>query len=294
MKKHLPKIVVFLSVFLTYVFFSTFDVYAQMSLPKAKHNTGVSAKVGQYYLNLSGWISPYASVVLTSDGIFLRSTTADSKGNFYITGVLIKAGFSSFCLEAIDFKRLGDSYTCFKLKPAAGDITMKDIFLPPTLGLSRNEIGENEEAIAFGYTMPGAKVKLYLNNGQIIETTADSEGYYEFKLKNLKAGKYELYAMAEYQNKESLKPTKTLKLSSLSWWEMFLTYLKDIWDRIVKFIASIGLGPLWIASPIIIAIIALVLKLWPEKFTFIYNSKLLAFLPRRKKKKLHHSWFMGY
>ncbi len=294
MKNKLSKIVLFLSVLAVYVFFSTFNCNAQVTLPKASHNTNVSAKVGQYYLNLSGWISPYASVVLTSDGIFLRSTVADSNGNFYITGVLIKAGFSNFCLEAIDFKRLGESYTCFNVPPATEDVNFKDIFLPPTLGLSRSEMGDNEEAIAFGYTMPGAKVKLYLSNGQIIETTANNEGYYEFKLKNLKSGKYELYAKAEYQNKESLKPTKTLKLTSLSWWEMFLAFIRDIWKEIVKFVTSIGLGPLWIALPIIILIIILILKLWPEKFTFIYDSKLLAFLPRRKKKKLHHSWFMGY
>ena len=81
---------------------------------------------------------------------------------------------------------------------------MTDIFLPPTLGLSRTEIGENSEALAFGYTMPGAKVTLHLSNGQTLTTYADETGYYEFKIRGLKAGKYELYATAEYNNKESL------------------------------------------------------------------------------------------
>ncbi len=261
---------------------------------KPSFKTDVEAKVGNYYLNISGWISPYASVVLYSDGVFLRATVADSKGNFYISQVLIKEGFSNFCLEAIDFKRIGESYTCFNIPPAKGNVEKHGIFLPPTLGLSRNEIGENEEVMAFGYTMPGARVKLYLSDGQVIETTADETGYYEYKLKGLKAGKYKLYAKATYQNKESLAPTKTLELRSLNWWEMFLAFLKELWNKVVKFITSIGLGPLWIGLPIIILIIILILKIWPEKFTFIYDSKLLAWLPRRKKKQLHHSWFIGY
>jgi hypothetical protein len=292
MKKNLPKIVVFLTVFIFYVFFSAFRGLAQEALPKGDFTTKAFAQVGELYLSLSGWISPNASVVLTSDGIFLRSTVADSKGNFYISQVLIRSGFSHFCLEAIDFRRIGDSYTCFNISPAKEDVIMKDIFLPPTLGLSRSEIGENEEATAFGYTMPNATVKLYLSSGKTLETTADSEGYYEFKIKNLKAGKYELYAKASYQNKESLAPTKSLKLTSLSWWEMLMAFLRSIWERLVRFVTSVGLGSLWIAVPIIILIIILVLKIWPEKFTFIYDSKLLAWLPR--KKKLHHSWFMGY
>jgi hypothetical protein len=294
MKKLLPKIVIASLVFYFYVFFSFFQAYGQNRISQGSAAASVSARVGRFYLDLSGWISPYASVVLTSDGIFLRATVADSQGNFYISQVLIREGFSKFCLEAVDFKQIGDSYTCFNIPPAAGNVSMRDIFLPPTLGLARNEIGENEETTAFGYTMPGAKVKLYLSNGKIIESMADSTGYYEFKIKNLKAGKYELYARANFKDKESLAPTKTLQLRSLSWWEMLLAFLRSLWQKVVKFVTSVGLGPLWIAMPIIILIIILILKLWPEKFTFIYDSKLLAWLPRKKKKKLHHEWFMGY
>lgn len=292
MKKMLPVILMFCAL----AIFWTGKAEAQITKVggKPSFKTDVEARVGNFYLNISGWISPYASVVLYSDGVFLRATVADSKGNFYISQVLIKEGFSSFCLEAVDFKRIGESYTCLSIPPAKGNVEKHGIFLPPTLGLSRNEIGENEEVMAFGYTMPGARVKLYLSDGQVIETTADATGYYEYKLKGLKAGKYKLYAKANYQNKESLAPTKTLDLRSLNWWEMFIAFLKELWNKIVKFITSIGLGPLWIALPIIILIIILILKLWPEKFTFIYNSKLLVWLPRRRKKKLHHEWWIGY
>jgi hypothetical protein len=255
----------------------------------------VEGQIGEYYLNACGYISPYASIVMTTDGVFMRATVADKKGTFCFVDVLIKKGFSHFCLTAIDFKRLGESYTCFNFPPAKDDITMKDIFLPPTLGLSRTEIAENSNVIAFGYTMPGAKVTLHLSNGQTLTTYADENGYYEFTLKGLKAGQYELYATAEYQNKQSMAPTKKILLRSLSFWELFFALLKELWDNFVKLLTSVYLNPLWIAMPILISIIILILKIWPEKFTFIYNSKLIALLPKRKKKKsMHHDWFIGY
>ncbi|MCL4354854.1 carboxypeptidase-like regulatory domain-containing protein [Patescibacteria group bacterium] len=247
------------------------------------------------YLNLSGYIAPFASIVLTSsDGIFLRSTVADKYGYFYITDVPIKRGFSGFCLDAIDFKRIGESFTCFNIPPAQASVTMKDIFLPPTLGLSRTEIGAGGSVTVFGYSMPGALVKLNFN-GKTLTTYADSTGYYEFKLTNVPAGKYDLYATAELDGKQSLDPTRKTQLRALSWWEQIIAFLKSIYDKVYKFFSSLKLGPLWLGIPIIISIIILILRIWPEKFTFIYDSKLLFFIPgRKKKKKLHHSWFIGY
>src|ERR1035437_2496034 len=282
---------------LLFVFLALIVYFKSPLAAQASFQVNAQAQVGKFYLNLSGYISPYASVVLTIDGIFARATVADAGGNFSISGVLIKEGFSHFCLEAVDFKRLGDSYTCFDIPSAKGDVTMKEIFLPPTLGLSKNVIAEGGETLAFGYTMPGAQVTLYLSNGQKLTTFADETGYYVFHIKNLKAGKYSLYARAIYNHKESLAPTRTVQLRSLSWWEQFIAFIQSILKNIQKFFSSWALGPLWIGLPIIILIIILILKLWPEKFTFIYQSRLIIFFTRAfrsPKKPLHHAWWMGY
>src|SRR5690348_1579703 len=77
-------------------------VYGQKNLG---HNIQVSASIGEIYLNLSGIIAPYASVILIADDNYLRSTVADSQGKFSLNDILVKRGFSQFCLEAIDFKR---------------------------------------------------------------------------------------------------------------------------------------------------------------------------------------------
>src|ERR1035437_3160478 len=129
-------ILLFAVSFLSYALASS--VRAQiLSIPSGSLGTTVQASVGEFYLNLSGFVSPFASIVLSSDGVLMRTTIADEKGNFSIPQVLIKMGFSHFCLDAIDFKRIGESYTCFTIPPATDSVTMNNIFLPPTLGLSR-------------------------------------------------------------------------------------------------------------------------------------------------------------
>jgi hypothetical protein len=253
--------------------------------PLGALKTNVQASVGEFYLNLSGYIAPFASIVLSSDGIFIKATVADKNGNFSISQILIKKGFSHFCLDAVDFKRIGESQACLNIPPAQGSVTMKDIFLPPTLGLSRTEIAEGASATAFGYSMPGALVTLYLSNGQRPTTYADQEGYYQFTIKGLKAGTYDLYTRAEFKDKQSLEPTKKLQLKSLSWWEQFIVFLKDLWNKLLKFLKDLSLGPLWLIIPILILIIILLVKLWPRRFSF--RNPL-------EKRLLHHSWWMGY
>ena len=246
--------------------------------------TSVGASVGEFYLSLWGYISPFASVVLTSDGIFLRATVADEKGNFIISQVLIKAGFKSFCLDAIDFKRIGESYTCFSIPPATASITMKDIFLPPTLGLSRTKINAGGSATAFGYTMPKAKVTLHIN-GELLTTYADSNGYYQVTIKNLKAGNYSLYATAEYKQKQSLEPTKKLKLESLSIQKQVINQAGNWWDALLRFLKNWLWNPLWLVIPIIILIIILIRKLWGRQLPNPF---------KRKSHLLHHFWWIGF
>ena len=305
MKKILPLLFFLLSLYTFYLILNTTSVLAQIRPPFGGGlGSKVSAKVGDFYLNLSGYVSPFSSIILTSDGVFIRATTADQYGNFSISEVLIKSGFSKFCLKAVDFKHLGESETCFSVPPAKGSITMRDIFLPPTLALSKNKIGEGESTIAYGYTMPGALVTLYLSDGRKLTTTADSTGYYKFTLDNLKAGKYTLYSRANYKGIDSLSPSKKLEVYVLSWWEQFIEYLRNLLNKLISLFTSWSLGILWLVIPIIILIIILILKLWPRqtwlwpgRFTWITRIPVLPFVfdfLTRKKNPLHHKWMVGY
>lgn len=254
------------------------SVFAQYVTPRGKLGTDVKAAVGELYLNISGFASPYASIVLTTlDGILLRTAVADSRGQFYISQVLINKGLTGFCLTTIDFKRLGESTTCINFPPATTDITKNNLFLPPTLGLFRKVINAGGTAIAFGYTMPGALLTIHLDNGMTLTTRADSTGYYKFEIKNLKAGTYKLFSTAEYKNEESLLPTKKVELNALSFSEQQLSFLQEIIKKIVKFLTELGLGLLWLALFLIILIIILLIKLFWARikgwFFIIFGKK---------------------
>jgi hypothetical protein len=248
----------------------------------------VSAQVGEFYLSVAGYISPYSSVVLISDGVFYRAAVADAYGNFSISQVLIRKGFSHFCLQAVDFRRLGSSETCFEVPPANGDVVMKDIFLPPTIGLQRNEISAGSDAVVFGYTMPGASVVIHLNNGESFTVTADTNGYYEYHIKSVKAGYYTLFADATYKGKPSTKSTQTIYLKALSVSQQLSRLAGNLW----KWLTPLLSNPLWWGIPLLILITYLTFRIWPEKFTAIYESRVISFL-LRKRRKLHHWWMEG-
>lgn len=235
----------------------------------------VSATVGNLSLSLSGIVSPYASIGLSSNGAFLRGSVADQNGNFSITDVTIQQGFSSFCLTVVDIKRLGESVTCFSIAPATANIVMTNIFLPPTLGLYRTEINAGSDALAFGYTMPYAKVRIRLSNGKVYTITANSKGRYQITIPKLSAGTYILIATAVYNGQQSQTPTKGVQLKALSLYEQVRKQSKKSLTQV----ASVPLGLLWLLIPLLIIILLLAIKLWPEWFGWFF------FLWRRKNKK---------
>lgn len=268
-------------------------VMAATTLTETEEPVKVSARIGEYYLNLSGFASPFASIILRSNGVFYRSTVADEHGFWAFKDILINKNFSSFCLTHIDYKNIGESETCLTIPPATSNIEKKDIFLPPTIGLQRSQITAGGNAVIFGYTMPGATVTIHLQDGKTYTITADETGYYELTLKNLKAGTYELYATATYNGKPSENPSKTVKLVALSWLQQIWEWIVDLFRWLWNILTGLGLGPLWLVLPLIPLIIFLLVRLWPERFTFIYNHRMFMFF-HPESKKLHHAWFVGY
>jgi len=264
------------------------------SLPNPAYGvTSVSGSVGEFYLNLSGYVSPYASVVMYTDSEFVRSAVADSQGNFYISQILVKKGLTNFCLEAVDYKRLGDSYTCFTIPPVETVVTKDHIFLPPTLGLSRTEIGQNESADAFGYTMPNATVYLHISGGKVLQVVANSQGYYILKVKDLAPGDYTLFSTAVYNSQKSETPSKTKSLRSLSTVQEVTNNIKQPVLKTTTGLFNLLMTYIWLTIPVFILLIILILKPVKDKI------KLRVTMPGptptpQKQKGLHHAWFIGY
>lgn len=266
-----------------------------LAASSGSNSTTVSATVGQYYLNITGYIAPFASIVLLSNDQPLKTTTADLNGYFSFSSVLISKGFSGFCLDAVDVKRLGESYKCFSFAPANKDVSMQNLFLPPTLGLQRGEINQGDQAVMWGYSMPGANVVIHFSNGQTYTVTADSSGYYEIRTTIDKAGQYELFADATYQSKKSLTPDKKVSLLALSTSEQIAKIGQNWLNTIWKFLTGSPWGIVLAILPILILILILIHKLKPEWFTVIDQDfhRMASHIPFIRH-KLHHWWFVGY
>lgn len=243
-------------------------------------STKLQASVGKYYFSVSGYVSPFASIVLYSNSIFMASTVADPKGNFSIKGVLINEGFSDFCFEVVDVKRVGDSFTCLKIPAATGDTQRENIFLPPTVGLSARKINPRSSIFASGYSMPNAKVILSISKDIKIEVIADASGFYKYEIKDLASGKYSLFATASYEKKDSEKPSRKKDFESLSAGELISKNLP-----FVLLIVLIGLI-------ILILLIILLSKKVRDKIRGLLGKK--AFSKKKGISHLHHDWFLGF
>lgn len=282
--------------FLSSLFTSLMVPQVQAATLSPEHgNVQVEAAIGQFYLNLSGYIAPYASVVMVVDGIVYKSVVADVSGNFYIAQVLVKEGFTHFCLDAVDVKRLGESEACFTIPPVHANYTRNNIFLPPTIGLFRTEVTVGSNAIVWGYSMPGAIVHIRFPDGTVIDVVADKNGYYEAHPKLDKVGTFTLFADATLSGKKSENPVKGVTLKAITTAQQVGQTIWDFLKKLFTFLFNLPLGPLWLAIPIIILILILLKKLrqgspsMPEAKQGAHS----VFDLFKRNKKLHHWWIDG-
>ncbi len=282
--KNLPVIVVF-SVFFILLIGQVFGatLFPQFSQSKS---TVVTATVGTYHLTVSGYQSPYASIILkTQNGVFLASTTADSNGYFSISNILINSSVLTYCFQAVDFKRIGESDACITLDgPISSDVTKNNIFLPPTIGLSKKQINAGQNAIIYGYSMPGATVYLYIE-GKIVTLLADSTGFYTYTYKNVPEGTFRITTSAELNGDKSLDPTNDVVLESLSVGQQITNEGKKTIEKVKKAVPFNLLPFFLIALGFLVAIGFLLYKL-----KFRIWVIFIDFLRRRK--KMHHDWFL--
>jgi hypothetical protein len=280
---------IFLFVFLlALIFLNPNPSYAQTTLIPEKAQSGaavVTASVGDNYLNVNGYQSPNASIVIqTASGIFLESTTADGNGYFSITNILITDDFPGFCFTAIDFRRIGESESCVDITEVVTESqTYSDIFLPPTIGLSRKLIAEGEDAQIFGYSMPQAQVDIKFE-GESITLQADETGYYEFIYEDVPAGVYAFSSKGKLNGIDSLEPKNKAILE-------VLTLQEQIRQDLTGFIEDVERkfpGAIILISLLILLIALLIALIWKTKPKFIY-----AFFDKFKKRyPMHHDYFL--
>jgi hypothetical protein len=200
---------------------------------------------------------------------------------------LINNSVATYCFQAVDFKRIGISESCITIPgPFSGDVSYKDIFLPPTIGLSKKEINAGQDGIIFGYSMPGAVVLLNIE-GKVISVTADENGYYTYIYKNVPVGVFTISATAKLGDANSLAPTNDVTLTSLSFNQQITEEGKKVVEKVKQKVPFDFLPFILLALAFLVAIGILLyklrLRLWVIAIDFL-----------RRKKKMHHDWFLDH
>ncbi len=261
--------------------------FAQTLLPEHAQSEPVIVKatIGEFYLNITAYQSPNASIVIeTVSSIFLASTTADGNGYFGFSNILITQDFPGFCFRAIDFRRIGESESCVEIKEIiTEDKKYSDIFLPPTIGLSKKLILAGENAQIFGYSMPYAAVAINFEK-ETITLQADETGYYEYIFENAPAGVYAFSSRAKLQEVDSLEPKNKAILEVITPQEQIRQDITGFLEDVEKKFP----GALIFAALLIILLALLIALIWKTKPRFIY-----AFFDKFKKKyPMHHDYFL--
>lgn len=287
------------------IFFFLF-VFSILFLPKVSFAsvatqsgiTNITVTISGNSLFVTGYIAPFASIALTINGNVITSTVADSQGNFSFSNIAIPKGASTICFDSVDYKNLGASEACISITPVNGVVTKTNVFLPPTLGVQRTQVFVGDNALAFGYGMPGASITVH-NNGQTgCIVTADSTGYFQCTISIKSAGNYELFADAVLKGQASEAQLKKILIKGI----VLLQPTKAPVVSVPAFPKLPGLFaiPWWVwlllLLIVIILIIILLRRFKPELTPAIgvpqvKVNHLFDFL--FKERKLHHWWMKG-
>ena len=304
MKQFLGKLFLLTAFFLCMMQVFVFPARAQTATQSSQ--TAITVTVAGTSVSISGYIAPFASVVLTVNGNILGSVVADSKGNFSFSNVIAPKATSTLCLTAEDFKKLGTSEACISVTPTNGVIAKTGVFVPPTLGVQRTNVYVGNDAIAFGYGMPGAQITVHINDDMGCTVTAQTTGYYTCAIIIKTTGNNTLFADATLLGKPSEKQLQKVLIQGISLVKPSavptLGFLLTPAPALPGFAQLLAI-PWWmwilLALVVIILLIILLRKFRPEaipavgipsvpmgRFAHIFDKVF-------RSRKLHHAWMKG-
>jgi hypothetical protein len=127
---------------------------------------------GNGILIVKGLAYPSSQVTLMKDGAQVASTTADPGAAFNIQLSGLAAASYSFGVYSTDQTgQRSPTYTFSETFSTGVTITVDNIFLGPSIGLSHSVIKKGDTITAFGYTTPNSNVNVFINSSpEYIET----------------------------------------------------------------------------------------------------------------------------
>lgn len=258
-------------------------------LPAAKdknvlsNDVFVSARVGNYYIDiLNGWTSPFAEVTLSGKKL-IRKTTANDKGFFQFTFIPVYDDLGELCLISQDVNLLPSFPVCLPPPDTNRNIEITNVYLPPTISVENDKIPFGKTAKASGMTNPETEVDVHLfteNEFSVwalitragirlplpkIVKKAAAVGLPNYKVKSNKNGYFEFSLPASspsrngiFVNTASSPKSNTLYFQTLGLLGIFKLFLENFAKESLIFLASIKSNPAKIILLEILTLIGLV------------------------------------
>lgn len=138
-------------------------------------------------ISFTGFAFPYANVHLYKDGQIVTSTLTDINADFNFNVKNLTSGTYIFTIFAKDMDG-GQSavYTLPIFIDNRVNIKVDNVFLSPSINLSKNNITLGESSTVSGYTTPNSKVTIYFESalGQVssFNVWSDNFGKYEYTI----------------------------------------------------------------------------------------------------------------
>ena len=215
----------------------------------SQYSTKISATVGENYLTISGYTSPFAQVTLTSSaGNLNRETTADSTGFFVFKSIFLPKKIGEISLLAEDTAGLVSSPVFLPEPPNNQDVFIENILLSPTITVAESQINPGETISASGKTFPNSQIEVHLYADpklvwwqtikEVFVKTAqakmapnltvltDNLGNFEFNLPTSEPATQRIFVAGLLKNNYSPK-SFTLSFKTLSWLDKLGSFLRD-------------------------------------------------------------------
>lgn len=156
-------------------------------------------------LIVKGLAYPTSNVTLLKDGAVAAITQADPGAEFNIQLSGINSGTYAFGVYSVDSQGLKSPTFVFTQTFTVGvTITVENIFLGPSIGLSHSLIKQGDTITAFGYTAPDSDVSVFFNSHQLFieKVIAASNGAWvkAFNTAVLELGGHDSRSQAEKDN----------------------------------------------------------------------------------------------
>jgi len=192
-----------------------------------KPDVNVSANIGEGILEVFGYTSPKALVILEGRGIY-EETTSDINGYFVFRNRRIRIRSQEICIRAFINGAASSQPTCFPI-PAQKYIRIGPIILPPIITMNKLRFAVSDFAVIQGSAVPNTAIKVKLFSTDIedigtsgislpeLSTQSLSDGTFSINIPSNIDQRLRFYAQTTYDEIDSGKST-TLTVDIFPFW----------------------------------------------------------------------------